>query len=76
MLHRRTITAQYSEPSGGCLLPLLAVISFFSPTKMFSIVVVFFHCLIIAKFYTWPVFWLTEGMLILVLKLTFGGFSG
>ena len=57
-------------------MPLLLFISFFSSSKMVSIVVVFFHCLSGPKFYTRPLFWLTEGMLILVLKLTLGGFSG
>ena len=54
----------------------MATISFLSATSRFSMVVVFFQALRRLRFSTLPLAWLTDGMLILLLKVKTGGFSG
>ena len=58
------------------MLPLYATISFFKPTNRFSIVVVSFHCFSKFKFYTFPLFWFTEGIFIFVMNCSVGGLLG
>jgi hypothetical protein len=57
----------------------LLTISFFSATRIFSMVVVSFQAFKRARFSTLPLAWLTEGMLTLLLKEMVGplmGYSG